>query len=528
MPPARYGWWQAAILHYFRTESSDGRTWRERPLSGIAYPTAWSWEYGRELPLEPQYQQVQIVAGIGTITPTFFNIGNPTAQRVTIDYCIGGESVRTYLPVTFTGVEPMWSDVLGVLIGGNGGTIRAAMEGRAPQDLPVTQGGFGGRVAGGELSVISRLVLTCTSGSRVITRRVNTGYDTCAVLFPVDGGEPHRLSRTVPAGLRMLSVPGVPLRFDPVGDLGLPASQLSLARWNPALATASKYESFPLAPPFRPGRGFWLKLPFDRTLQVDAVAPDSTAPVLISAPAGWNQIASPWQESLSIAALRVKYQEREIVSFASAVTKGWIGAKAWRWSPGVGYQVADTLDAWDAAWIRVNVPDGVTLIVPPLTAQSASLAATASREPRAASGSSWRLRLVAAADGGVSEVTVGAGAGATSGFDPGLDEERPPSVGEPLPIHMRIAPTLRGWSRTTSLELDTDIRAPGRRSEQWMLETRTARPRVAVTLTVSAEGPVPRGLRLRDLTTGRRYPLAPGTLTLGTGSDGAARWVIER
>src|SRR5207244_3525223 len=137
------------------------------PLSGTVYPIAWSWQYGRELPLESQDQAIVIpkegqYAGIGLAVPTFFNIGDPVAQRVAIDYAIGGESVRTYLPVTFTGVEPNWNDFMGVTIGGNATAVRARLEGGAPVDLTVTQGGFGGRLAGGTLSGFSRTLVTAT------------------------------------------------------------------------------------------------------------------------------------------------------------------------------------------------------------------------------------------------------------------------------------------------------------------------------------------------------------------------------
>jgi hypothetical protein len=137
---------------------------------------------------------------------------------------------------------------------------------------------------------------------------------------------------------------------------------------------------------------------------------------------------------------------------------------------------------------------------------------------------------VANADSGVSEVTVGASPGASDGFDAGMDEERPPSGGEEgaFPILVRVAPIVRGWSRAAVPDLDTDIRAPGAAHERWVLEARTARPRAEVTLALSSEGTLPRGLRLRDLRTGRRYPLAAGSLTLPTGTDGTARWVIER
>jgi hypothetical protein len=539
-PPSLVGWSQVAILHYFRTESTDGRTWKERPLSGTAYPVAWSWEYGKELPLEAQDQRVVIQNGVGATSPTFFNIGSPTAQRVAIDYAIGGESVRTYLPVTYTGVDPSWNDLFGVLVGGDGGIVRAELDGVGAQDLPVTQGGFGARLAGGALSQISRLTLTSSDGASVVTRRVNTGYDFYVALLPVGDSAPRRITRTISAGLRMLSMPATPLRFDPAGDLGLSPATLALARWNPSLAIASKYEAFPLAPPFRPGRGFWVKLPADRTLQVDAVLPDPGAPVAISAPAGWNQIASPWQASLPVARLRVKYQEREMVSFASAVQNGWIATKVWRWAPGAGPQITDTLDAWDAAWIKVNVADGVTLIAPPVTAATAALgndslrlsrvAANPSPAPGAQSRLTWRLRIEAAVDDGVSEVTIGAAPGASDGFDPGLDEERPPSGGGEgsLPVLLRVLPVARGWSRTPALDLDTDVRRSGAAHERWVLEVRTARPGATVQLSLSTEGDLPRGLRLRDLRTGRRLPLAPGSLTLPGSPDGTARWAIER
>jgi hypothetical protein len=139
------------------------------------------------------------------------------------------------------------------------------------------------------------------------------------------------------------------------------------------------------------------------------------------------------------------------------------------------------------------------------------------------------MRIVAAADGGVSEVTIGASRGATSGFDARFDQERPPAVDAdaPLPIRMGVVPIVRGWSPGAALDLDTDVRAPGAATERWLLEARTARPFSAIMLTLTGEGRLPRQIRLRDLRSGWRLELAPGAVTLATGADGVARWLIE-
>jgi hypothetical protein len=534
-PPSSAGWSQQALVHYFRT---DGRTGAETPLSGTVYPIAWSWQYGRELPLEDQYQVVVIQKdgqspGVGFVTPTFYNIGDPVAQRVTIDYAIGGESVRTYLPVTFTGVEPNWNDLLGVTVGGNATTMRAQLEGGVATDLTVTQGGFGGRLAGGALSRFSRTLLTATvntgAGPQVLTRQVNTGYDYYVPLLTVGDAAPRRLSRTIPAGVRMLTVPALPFRSDPAGDFGLPAGELAMARWNGSLAAANKYESFPLTPPFRPGRGFWVKLPADRPLQVDGTPADPSADAVLSLPAGWNQIGSPWETTVPLAALRVKYQEREMVSLTTAIAQGWIAPKLWHYVPGAGYQAATTLDPWDACWLKVNVAEGVSLILGPearVTSRSLTSPLIARVSPAL---DGWRLRLVATAGSGSSELTIGASRGATTGFDARFDVERPPSLGDAdaaVPFQLTFLSS-RGPGADGQVDLDTDVRALRPTVERWTLAARTAQPHEPVTLTLTAEGLLPRSLWLRDLRTGRRVPLAPGTLSLTTGADGVARWQIE-
>lgn len=533
-PPSRNGWSQLALVHYYRT---DGRTGAETPLSGTVYPVAWSWEYGQELPLERQDQVVVIqkdgqFPGMGQAEPTFFNIGDPVAQRVTLDYAIGGESVRTYLPVTFTGVEPSWNDFMGVTIGGNATSVSARLEGGAPVGLTVTQGGFGGRLQGGLLSRFSRTVVTATvntgAGPQTLTRQVNTGYGHYVVLLSTGTAAPRRLSHPVPAGVRMLTVPALPFRSDPAGNFGLAAGDLAMARWNGSLTAANKYEAFPLTPPFRPGRGFWVKLPADRTLQVDGTPADPGAEAVLSLPNGWNQVGSPWETDVPLTALRVKYQEREMVSLSTAISKGWIAPKLWQYVPGTGYQTATGLDPWDACWLKVNVAEGVSLVVGPearVTSRSLGSPVVASLAPAL---DGWRLHLAATAAGGSSELTIGASRGATSGFDTRFDVERPPSLGDAdAAVPFRLAFASARGTADGQIELDTDVRALRTTVERWTLEARTARPYASVTIALTTEGHLPHSLWLRDLRTGRREPMASGSLTLTTGADGVARWQIE-
>lgn len=231
---------------------------------------------------------------------------------------------------------------------------------------------------------------------------------------------------------------------------------------------------------------------------------------------------------MPLSGVRVKYQEREIVSLATAMANGWLAPKIWKYTSGVGYQFATTLDAWDACWLKVNVAEGVTLIFPPVRASGASVVSPAGIRVAGDPGG-WRMRLVARADGGVSEVTIGASPGATSGFDACFDQERPPSLDgmEALPVHLRVVPIMRGWSPRTVIDLDTDVRAPGAAHERWLLEARTVRPHAPITLTITAEGRLPRWVRLCDVRSGRHWLLVPGELSLFTGPDGVARWLIE-
>jgi hypothetical protein len=540
-PPSHYGWSQVAILHYYRTSATGAET----PLSGTAFPIAWSWEYGNELPLEPQDRAVEIGSmqpGIGLVQPTFFNIGDPVAQRVTINYAIGGESVRTYLPVTFTGVEPQWNDLLGLVIGGDRGSVSVQSDGGSPTSLPLTQGGFGGRVSGGAMGSFSRRVLSYTEGegpaARTVVRRINTGYDYSLAILTATDAAARRLTHTVPAGVRMLTVPATPFRSEPAADLGMPGAAVPLARWNSGLAAANKYEAFPLTPPFRPGRGFWVKLDADRTLQIDGNAADPKAPAALSLPAGWNQIGAPWATDLPLGAMRVKYRDREIVSLTTAIANGWVAPKIWRYVPGVGYQTATSLDAWDGVWIKVLVGNGVTLVVMPPTVLTTAMGAQSSElraqspEARALSArvarAGWRLRIQATAGAGEAEVTIGEARGATSGFDAAFDVERPPALAAEqavAPISLRLM-SAGGRVGSGVIDLDTDIRALGPALVRWSLVVRTARPFQQVTLSLSSEGQLPRTLTLWEPSLKRRSSLTGDRLVLTTGADGSARWEV--
>ncbi|HOK53640.1 MAG TPA: hypothetical protein PKV43_04200, partial [Armatimonadota bacterium] len=363
------------LIHYNTTSTGN-----ETPLEGTVYPVYWDYKYQNDVFVSSQYEVVPIEAGEGYVTPTFYPSNMGGAQRVAIDFTIGPETRRIYFPAGLAGTSANPNTLLGIIVGGNSGSISAVLDANPSTTATVTNGAFGKALS---LDLFSKMTITYspTTGSPV-TKVANVGPGSYLAIInaPVAA---KTLTHTYTAGVQMMSVPMTTYMQDQAQALqgasgpAIPANQLLLARWNPTLTSNYKYEMYPRTPPFAPGRAYWVKFPSTTTVTVTGEVPDPTGRYRIGLVNGWNQIGGPFESPVAVSSLMVEKGNDEPVTFAQAWASGIVGKVIWRYTPNTGYTEATSLAPWEGYWIKCNAPDGAVLIVPgpQYTSRAASIPA---------------------------------------------------------------------------------------------------------------------------------------------------------
>lgn len=438
--PESDGYSFPTFLIYYATTATGNET----PLAGTVYPVYWDYQYQNDLFLSGQYEMVPIDKGEGYVTPTFYvdNLGG--SQRIAIDYSIGTETARVYFPAGLAGTAASPNNMMGVVVGAEGGSVTLKVDSEATgASTSVLRGAFGMKSVSPVLG-FSRLTITYTrTGSTPITKTVNVGPGSYLTLLHAQSAG-KTLIHTFTAGTRMISLPMTTYAQDQSqalqdgnGAPAIPANKLLMARWNPLLTPAYKYEMYPRTPPFTPGRAYWAKFPSTVTVTVTGEVPDPLGNYRIGLSYGWNQVGAPFDDAVAVSSLIVETGSEDPLTFAQAWSTGLVGKVIWKYTPGSGYTEAVTIDPWEGYWIKCNVPDGVVLTIPgpgPASrsaSRAASTGASTGAGRSASSAKDWSISMLAESPAGeVSKITLGAAIGATDGFDNAFDAEAPPKFGD--------------------------------------------------------------------------------------------------
>jgi len=320
------------------------------------------------------------------------------------------------------------------------------------------------------------------------------GADTLEYLF---GGSESRIARWVPAQNRYAI-------FNPFGspeeeEADLTTDDAGVAR-----------------PPL--GVGFWLRVirpeippPPDDGIPGDGAAQQVRLQIVgrsnrspfynIPLSPGFNQVGNPYPFRVPFNLVNVRFGN-EVMSVTEAARRNLMRGVIWRYEEGrytFKALPSGELVEWESHWIQSFA--NLTLIVPRIGGASQIAAA-----PAALPGD-WEGALRLHAGGQVAgEIRVGQARGARDGL--GAEDV-------PLPPAPAGQPELRVRQATGPYQ--ADLRAPGRRPQQWDLELATSTPGEAVKLTWSG---FPRGARPELLIDGRRQPTAlmrDGSLVLTPG-----------
>lgn len=518
------------ILLYYNTSANGDET----PLSGTVNPVYWDYSYTKDLYLSPQYESVQIENGEGDLSPVFFVETFGGNQRVAIDFTVGAETARVYLPAGMTGSYGAENNFMGCIIGAESGSVSAKVDSEViGTSTQVVRGAFGAGLA--SMLDFSRVTLTYTppTGGDPVSRVVNVGPGSYIALLSTSS-VPTAMFHTFEAGTRMISIPVTPYAQnqadalkDPFGNPVLGDDKLLLARWNPDLAGDYKYEMYPKTPPFAPGRAYWARFDNNLNVTVTGIAPDPASDWRVGLAQGWNQIGGPFESGVPIANIYVEKGTDDPVAFSEAWAAGWVGKVVWKYVPGTGYVEATSLDPWEGYWIKCNLPEGVVLLVPgpQSSGRSRSVPASSggSSKAKVDSKDSWALRISACGSNGDANcVTLGVAPGATDGYDSGFDAELPPSYGKAA----SIAATASGRSISA---LGVDTRSSGGVKTTWNVVVQPTDPNEDVVLRWKDLSSVPKRCRLTivDQSTGRsQYLKTSSSYRFNTGDGSARRFTV--
>ena len=305
---------------------------------------------------------------------------NPTQGsdngRITANVHVGNASQTVYIASGFTG--DFQAVVLGPNVAGTASVTSTLVSSATTRSASGTlnNGAFGVNTGSGLTDLAVTTIAVANGGSTTSYRRNTGDGQYYAVLRNGNNGSgvvtaTHTFSTSdIPS---LVTFPVTPL--NPIVDqaLGLPGSAFVLSYWNP---TTGAYETIipgqPSVAPLAMGRGYWFKLEPNgvsptTTVSVTGTAPSTDTDFVMTLSYGWNLIGSPFATPIDISNLLVQYQQNDAVAFGDAVNSQLVSALPFSWDPGtVAYSTTSTIDGtnWQGYWLRVLVPNGITLLLP--------------------------------------------------------------------------------------------------------------------------------------------------------------------
>jgi hypothetical protein len=490
-----------AILyaHYF-TAQADGT---ETPLAGTVQLKYWSFD---AVPLYAEEgEQILITAvgdtpGVGSINPSFYNIGQEPVQRIRIECTLGALSKSLLFPYFVRGDDANEREFFGAVLGADSGSLRIEVPG-LPVTATVTQGAYGQDLPTGDVKFFSPVQFTLTVDGIPHTFWRNIGPGIYVALFTVEANRQVTWSQQLPAGLSLVSFPLTPQATDPAPLFGFPegSTDLQMSWWDPALPGSDRYRRYPdaaLQQPV-PGKAYWVRLPTARDVVVTGTRPPDDDPRSVVLQPGWNLVGNTFNAALDPWAMRVEVGTMTL-PLPEAIAQGAVGPLWTLNRDTTSYETPVRVPAWSGGWMLNTSSQAITLIQ--YGAASTRGRGTAGTLAQWLTSGGWGMELQArtarAQDRGV---TLGVRAGATLGVD-GMDWLKPPAVERGGVRLALVHPGRRSLGATYA----TDLRAPLAGAEaQWEFEVKAEQSEeVVVSWPDLRAVPTQYTLVLEDLATG--------------------------
>ncbi|HZT41215.1 MAG TPA: FlgD immunoglobulin-like domain containing protein [Chthonomonadaceae bacterium] len=511
----------AVFLVYYQTTPTGD----EQDLSGTIYPIYWDYTFTNHLTFQSGTSVVAISNGFGTVAPFLQNIGSPDTMRIAMDFPINSEYVRVYFPANETGTESNPNDFSGVVVGADTGTLGVTFEGGGTVTTQVVQGAFGAASSGAVPSGFSKTLLNFSANGQLYKFQRNTAfndtppYNVSPIFELIVPGQVVTLSHTFASGPQMVSLPLQPLNPDLAGELGITPDTALLAQWREDTQIQPKnpdqYMRYPSMPLYQPGYSFWSNFPSavtDNNLLGENM--DVQREVSIALNYGWNQIGPPYNASVNVTTdLAFTDQGTLYPDLKTAQNNSIIAQGIFAYSSSSGYVditsatetgfPQNTMQPWQGYWIRVLVPEGVTLTYSTASSRAAKrgqrgkMTRVASSRPTPPDPDGWRVPLALQDEAGhATSAVLGQSSRGADSFVPSLDEASPPPFSGNATLGIRFPHS--DWDAGfggSGGDFLADIRRANTKS-QWDVTVTVPAPNASYTLSWNGTATLPRNTRL--------------------------------
>ncbi len=306
---------------------------------------------------------------------------------------------------------------------------------------------------------------------------------------------PMRITHLLPEGVALVSVPIQLLDPSPQAVFGFASpEETKVAWWDPQKAGEIKYRFANELPAIEPGKGYFVKLPSERAIQLAGVPvrTQDNAPHVLNLQPGWNLIGLPRLGSVALRDVRVKRPSDPDTAAIAFIQPGnpLVEPYAWTYSNAERrYQLVypdigefSTLDVFKGYWVYAHEP--CQLLIP---AQSRSVLVTRKRSQM----DGWFFRIEAEAGEFRDVVVVGKSANR-------MWAQKPPASPEGQTVRLSLVDEQgRAWGAVVS---------DGDRRMRWRLLLEVDKGVEKVALKFPDLGYLPKGLSayLVDEATGQR------------------------
>ncbi len=351
--------------HYLTGAEGD-----EAPRAGTPRLIYWNYDFSLSLYSEsgnvmPPISATGSGAGETQLIPTFSSIGG--AQRITVQLDVNGLRGNYPYPYGVRGFNPGENNFWGAVMDGPTATLDVTGD-YTRAALPAGRGVWGTILGSGRLTPGQITVLVTNPQGQKVERVLNVGWDGYTAFLPGGGqaGLTHTFRRQG-TGLVMMSLPVEPTETNAARLLGIDPARLLLARWDPTAPPDGGYQIWPRLEPFAPGRGYWLKLYGEVTVNVQGLLPAENQVFPLGVALGWNMVGSPRRTPVAVSDLQVQIGTDDPVPFADAISNGWLQQGFYSYDPvSNSYGMADTLQPFVGYWLRCLMAGGVRVLFPPV------------------------------------------------------------------------------------------------------------------------------------------------------------------
>jgi hypothetical protein len=424
-------------LHYFRRDNSGS----ESLLSGVCYPVFWDTEFNNRISPSAQDDRMDIAGAYGSVGPNLpDSLGQP--YRANVDLPVADVAPRLFLPAgsIATAAQPKANNFYGTISGialtpPSTYTVRLRLDPASPiiSEAPVTHYAFGATVASDDFVRARSLVVELVSNGTAILfqRRVNKGPGELALDLRVNEFTTFNLPDGIRRGLQGLGFPIEPLRSAAPELLGIPSTNLLLARYN---SNAARYDLFPDSGAIQSAHGYLLRA--ENTSGLSIIGRRVLGHPTWALKPGWNMVTLPVTGSFSISSARVLSNTSFPVIWSSAVGT-IVGNTVFEFSPGGndpstgapesgGFRsVTGLLEPGKMYFVRCLSSTGALVVFDPNLASTSS-----SRRSQVGIGANvWSMRVSVRSAVEFGEVMIATSRTATDKFDAKEDSPPAPKVG---------------------------------------------------------------------------------------------------